>query len=108
MNSNASNSDRVLALIGMSMKAGAVKSGEFACEQAIKDKSAKLCIVACDASDNTKKSYKDSCSFYNISYVEYGTKETLGHAIGKELRASVVICNEGLAKSICEKMSFQG
>ena len=66
--------DKVLNQISMSMKAGAVKSGEFACEQAIKAKEAYLCIVAKDASDNTKKSFRNSCDFYNIKYVEYGAK----------------------------------
>ena len=76
--------DKALNMISMAMKAGKLVSGEFACEQAIKDGSGCLCIVANDASNNTKKSFSNSCNFYEVKYIEYGTKESLGHAIGKE------------------------
>ncbi|MCR5581009.1 MAG: ribosomal L7Ae/L30e/S12e/Gadd45 family protein [Pseudobutyrivibrio sp.] len=91
-------------MISIAMKAGALSSGEFACEQAIKDGSAFLCIVANDASDNTKKSFSNSCEFYDVKYIEYGTKESLGHAIGKEFRASIVVCDENLSLSILDKI----
>ena len=96
--------DKALNMISIAMKAGKLVSGEFACEQAIKDGSGTLCIVACDASDNTKKSFSNSCSFYEVNYVEYGTKESLGHAIGKEYRASIVVCDENLPLSILDKI----
>ena len=96
--------DKSLNMISMSMKAGALVSGEFACEQAIKDGSGFLCIVATDASANTKKSFSNSCEFYGVKYLEYGTKESLGHAIGKEYRASIVVCDENLSLSIQNKI----
>ena len=96
--------DKALNMISLSMKAGALVSGEFACEQAIKDGSGYLCIVATDASANTKKSFSNSCEFYEVEYVEYGTKESLGHAIGKEYRASIVVCDENLSLSILDKI----
>ncbi|QFJ55695.1 L7Ae/L30e/S12e/Gadd45 family ribosomal protein [Pseudobutyrivibrio xylanivorans] len=96
--------DKALNMISMSMKAGKLVSGEFACEQAIKDGSGFLCIIATDASANTKKSFSNSCEFYNVKYVEYGTKESLGHAIGKEYRASIVVCDENLSLSIQDKI----
>lgn len=97
--------DRVLSQISIAMKAGKLASGEFACEEAIKDGSGYLCIIASDASDNTKKSFSNSCDFYNVKLVEYGTKESLGHAIGKEFRASIVVRDENLSLSILNKMS---
>ncbi|MBQ7148712.1 MAG: ribosomal L7Ae/L30e/S12e/Gadd45 family protein [Pseudobutyrivibrio sp.] len=96
--------DKALNMISMSMKAGALVSGEFACEQAIKDGSGYLCIIATDASANTKKSFSNSCEFYGVKYIEYGTKESLGHAIGKEYRASIVVCDENLSLSIQDKI----
>ena len=96
--------DKALNMIGMAMKAGRVVSGEFSCENAIKDGSGFLCIVASDSSNNTKKNFKNSCDFYKVKYVEYGTKESLGHAIGKEYRASIVVCDERLSQSILDKM----
>ena len=96
--------DKGLNMISMAMKAGRIVSGEFACEKAIKEGLASLCIVATDASDNTKKSFSNSCEFYDVKYVEYGTKESLGHAIGKEYRASIVVCDENLSLSILDKI----
>lgn len=96
--------DKVLNLLGLAQKASLLVSGEFACEQSIKDGSGVLCIVASDASDNTKKSFYNSCSFYNVEYREYSTKELLGHAIGKDFRASIVVCDEGFSQSILNKM----
>ena len=91
--------DKALNMISLAMKAGALASGEFACEEAIKGGTGFLCIVATDASANTKKSFSNSCD-----YVEYGTKESLGHAIGKEYRASIVVCDENLSLSILNKI----
>ena len=96
--------DKALNMISIAMKAGAIVSGEFACEQAIKDGSGFLCIVASDASDNTKKSFSNSCNYYEVKFIEYGTKESLGHAIGKEYRASIVVCDENLSLSILNKI----
>ena len=55
--------DPVLALLGLAQKAGSVKSGEFAATGAIKEGKAQLCIVARDASDNTRKEFSDACKF---------------------------------------------
>ena len=96
--------DKAMNMISMAMKAGKLVSGEFACEQAIKDGSGCLCVIATDASENTKKSFSNSCEFYGIKYIEYGTKESLGHAIGKEYRASIVVCDENLSLSILDKI----
>ena len=82
------------------MKAGKVVSGEFSTEKAVKEGKAALVIVAEDASDNTKKLFNDKCDFYQVPVYVYGDKEIIGHAIGKELRASLAIVDAGFAKSI--------
>ena len=96
--------DKVLSLIGLATRAGAVSSGEFAVEKSVKSKHAKLVIIAGDASDNTKKMFKDMCRFYHIPIRIYGTKEELGHWTGKAYRASICILDEGFAKSVIERM----
>ncbi len=57
-------------------------------------------IVADDASDNTKKKFRDMCEFYKVPIYFYADKDTLGHAMGKEFRASLAILDEGFAKGI--------
>ena len=100
--------DRVLSMIGLSAKAGKVKSGEFAVEQAVKGGKAYMVIVAEDASDNSKKNYRDMCTFYEVPIYFYGNKEDLGSCCGKEFRASVAIMDENLAKAVADKISASG
>ena len=96
--------DKRLGMLGLAAKAGNVASGGFSTEKAITEGKAYFVIIAEDASDNTKKSFSNSCSFYEVTYIEYGTKESLGHAIGKEYRASIVVCDENLSLSIQDKI----
>lgn len=96
--------NKVESLLGLCTRSRNLVSGEFAAEGAVKDGSAWLVIVATDASANTKKLFKDKCSFYEVPCFEYGTKESLGHAIGKEIRASIAVLDEGFAKSIMKHL----
>lgn len=92
--------DRVLSLIGLATKAGKTASGEFMTEREVKTGRAAMVIVAGDSSDNTKKKFRDMCEFYEVPIYFYGNKDTLGHAMGKEFRASMAILDEGFAKGI--------
>ena len=92
--------NKVFSMLGLAMKAGKVVSGEFSTEKAIKSGKAHMVIVAEDASDNTKKKFKNMCDFYQVPIYFYKDKDTLGHAMGKEFRASLVILDEGFAKGI--------
>ena len=92
--------NRVYGLIGLAMKAGKIKAGEFSVEKSIKQGKAKLVIVAEDASENTIKKFKNSCFHYRIPFYQYGNKDELGKIIGKEMRSSLSIEDEGFGKRI--------
>ncbi len=96
--------DRILSLLGLAMKAGSVVSGEFSTEKAVKEKKAYLVIVASDASANTQKMFRNMTAFHGVPMYLYADKETLGHFIGKEFRASLAVTNEGLAHALEEKL----
>lgn len=98
--------DRVLSMLGIAEKAGSVQSGEFCTENAIKSGKAALVIVAQDASDNTKKKFENMCEFRQIPFAVYGTKEELGHHIGKEFRASLAVTNEGIANTLQKQLDI--
>lgn len=97
--------NRVISLIGLSMKAGKIASGEFATEKAVKTMKACLVIVSIEASENTKKQFRNMCSYYQVPYAEYGGKEELGRAIGKEFRASLAVTDENLAKALIKLLN---
>ena len=99
--------DRVLSMLGIAAKAGSVASGEFSTEKAVKEGRAYLVIVAQDASDNTKKMFRNMTDFYQVPMHEYSDKEMLGLFIGKEFRASLAVTNEGLSHSIEERLKQQ-
>ena len=92
--------NKILSLLGLATRSRNVVSGEFMTEKSVKSGTAKLVIVAEDASDNTKKEFRDMCTFYKVPCYFYGTKEELGKSMGKEIRASLSITDDGFAGSI--------
>lgn len=98
---------KVLGMLGLAMKSGNIASGEFLTEQAIRSGTAKLVIIAEDASANTKKKFLNSCSYYKIPVAIFGEKDVLGNAIGKEFRASLAVLDQGLASSISKNLDLE-
>ena len=93
-----------MGLIGLATKAGKTAGGEFLTEREVKSGRAALVIVAEDASENTKKKFQNMCEYYKVPIRFYGDKDTLGHAMGKQFRASLAVLDEGLAKGIRKHM----
>lgn len=96
--------DKVLSYLGLAMRGRNLVSGEFQTEDAVKSGKAILVIVAEDASDNTKKLFRDKCSYYEVPVYSYGTKQSLGRAIGKDQRSSLAVTDAGLAQAIEKAM----
>ncbi|MNI84071.1 putative ribosomal protein YlxQ [compost metagenome] len=88
--------------MGLAMRAGKVVHGDQAVLDAVRSKEAKLVVVATDASDNTRKKVADKCSHYQIPLVEYGVRDDLGAAIGKESRVVVAVTDAGFARLLTE------
>lgn len=99
--------NKALSLISLATKAGKTVSGEFATEKEVKSYKAALVVVAADASDNTKKKFKNMCDFYEVPIYFYGDKDTLGHAMGKEFRASLAVSDAGFAKGIMKHLDTE-
>ena len=91
---------KILSLLGLATRSRNLVSGEFMTERSVKDGTAKLVIVALDASDNTKKEFSDMCSYYKTPIAFIGTKQELGKSMGKEMRASLSITDQGFADSV--------
>ena len=100
--------NKILSMLGIATRAGAVVSGEFMTEKSVKGYKAWLVIVGEDASDNTKKMFINMCNFYHVPVYVYGSKEELGHSIGKEMRASLAVTDAGLAKSLIGHLEAAG
>ena len=98
--------NKIFSLLGLATRSRNVVSGEFMTEKAVKSYSAELVIVGEDASDNTKKKFKNMCEYYEVPICFFSEKEGLGHAMGKELRASLAVVDEGFAKAILKQLAL--
>lgn len=96
---------KVLGLLGIAMKARKVVSGEVQTLMAVRKGSASLVILPEDATANTVKRFTNKGQYYGVPVYRWGTKESLGRALGKDLRSSVGVCDAGLAKSLIECMT---
>lgn len=95
-------------MIGLATRARKIASGEFMTEKSVKGGQAYLVIVAADASDNTRKMFRNMCTYYKVPLYIYGTKEVLGHGIGKESRASLAILDKNFADAIIKNLVAAG
>ena len=96
--------DKALAMLGMATRARRVVSGEFSTEKSVKSGRSHMVIVSEEASDNTKKMFTNMCTYYQVPFCCYGTKDELGPAIGKEIRASLAVTDEGFRDAIIKEM----
>ncbi len=99
--------DKVYSLLGLCQKAGKIVSGEFSVENAVKSGKACLVLISRDASDNTTKKFRDKCEYYGVPQYIFGEKEKLGHAIGKEVRTSIAITDNGFAKTLQKNLELE-
>ncbi|MCM1539204.1 MAG: ribosomal L7Ae/L30e/S12e/Gadd45 family protein [bacterium] len=96
--------NKILSMLGIAARGRNLVSGEFMTERTIKEHRAYVVLVAADASDNTRKMFRDMGAYHKVPVYIYGTKEELAHAIGQEMRASVAITDEGIAKSVMREL----
>lgn len=102
------NRQKVMNLIGLATKAGKTVSGEFSTEKAVKSRKAYLVMISREASDNTKKMFTNMCTYYKVPICYFGKKDELGHAMGKEMRASLAVMDESFASAIVKQMNTIG
>ncbi|MBS7530775.1 YlxQ family RNA-binding protein [Hazenella sp. IB182353] len=87
-------------LLGLSMRAGKLISGEELVLRAVRSRSAKLVIMSEDAAKNVEKKVTDKCHTYEIPLLRFGTRTDIGNAIGKGQRVVVALTDQGFAQSI--------
>ena len=95
-----SNEEKIYSYLGLATRAGKIVSGDDSTLLELKRGNVKLVIVATDASNNTKKLFKDKSSFRSVPYIHFSTKLQLGLAIGKAPRAVLGIKDSGFANKL--------
>ena len=100
--------DRIYSFLGLATKAGKEVSGEETCERALKSGKVYLVIVSADASDNTKKKFRDMCSYRSVAIRFFGRKDMLGKFSGKSTRTVVALTDKGFAGRLQEMIDDCG
>ena len=94
------NYQKLYGSIGLATRASKLVAGTDACIESIENKSIKLILIAEDASERTKKIFKEKCSIFNIPIYEIDKIENLSKACGKVNKAVIGIKEKGFAESI--------
>jgi ribosomal protein L7Ae-like RNA K-turn-binding protein len=100
--------DRIYSFLGLATKAGKEISGEETCERALKSGKVYLVIVSVDASENTRKKFKDMCGYRNVAIRFFGRKDMLGKFSGKDSRTVVALTDRGFAGHLEEMIDSCG
>lgn len=98
------NISKLQGILGLTKKSGNLLSGENNCISAIKSGKVLLVIVANDASENTKKLFRDKCTYRNIPVYYILDKDKLGKIIGKESRAVFAVTDKGFKDLIMKNI----
>lgn len=92
--------DKLLLMLGLATRARKISHGSFLAEDAIKKGKAYLAIVASDASNNTKKSFKDACTYYNVPLMIYSNAESISKICGKTNIVVLTVNDNNFASEI--------
>lgn len=97
--------EKFFGMIGIARRAGKVSIGADAVRDAVRNNMARLVILAEDASENTRKSVKNSCAFYNTACIEVSNAAELGRCIGKDTAAAISVNDDNLASAVSDKFN---
>lgn len=99
------NKQKLLGLLGICAKAGAIVSGTDACMEAIDKKKIKLILVAEDASSRTKEHFKIKCDKESIPIIIFANIDEISKPIGKKNKAVIGIKNKSLSDEIIKNIN---
>ena len=91
---------QVKALLGLAQKAGKIVSGDDMVAAAMARKAVCFLLIAEDASLNSRDMVERKARKYAAPYRIWGTKSSLGLAIGKSPRSAVAVLDEHFAAGI--------
>jgi ribosomal protein L7Ae-like RNA K-turn-binding protein len=95
---------RAASLLSLARRAGKLVMGEDSVLNSIRSGEALVVIIPEDAAENTKKKFRDKCSYYNINIILTATKTEINECIGEYNRSCFAIKDEGFAKGIIEAL----
>lgn len=102
MNSN----DRILSLLGLSLRGGNLAVGEEPVDAAARAKDARLLLLAADSADNTRRRCEHMALAGSCLWVRLPcTKEQMGRALGRNSVALAAVTDIGLASALAKLLA---
>ena len=86
--------DRVSGLLGLARRAGGVATGTGAVREAIRDGSARLVLIASDASPAQIEKVRRTLAGHPVAHAVCGTRAELGAAVGMASLSTVRRCSK--------------
>lgn len=99
---------KLLNFLGIARKAGAISPGEFLTERELKGNRAYLVIVSAEASERTKRMFSGMGAYRKVPVYEFGRKEELGRAIGREFCAVLAVTQESFSAPLIRLLEENG
>jgi ribosomal protein L7Ae-like RNA K-turn-binding protein len=87
--------------LGLCARAGALKTGEDACERLVKSGGAWLLLIDGGASQRAQKAMRDACQYAGVPLMAL-EPGSLGRAIGKPGRMAAAITQKGFADKLIQ------
>ena len=86
--------------LGLAKRAGNVIEGYSKCDEERNRRAIYLFIISNDASNSTKKKFKNHCLLKDVRFIEDFSKEEIGLSIGREEVKILAITDENMAKKL--------
>ena len=100
--------DRILSLLGLSLRGGNLAVGEEPVDAAARAKDARLLLLAADSADNTRRRCEHMALAGNCLWVRLPcTKEQMGRALGRTSVALAAVTDIGLASALAKLLAEQ-
>lgn len=95
----------VTGLLGLAVRAGQVKGGAEAVKKSIHGGKSRLVILAEDASDGTKRSFRRLAGTRGVPVLECHTSLELGACLNRPPKAVLSISDRHIASGMLKKVS---
>jgi len=96
---------KVEAILGFARRAGRLAVGTRAALRSAERKDAQALLIARDASERLRRNAGRVASMRAIPLFEWGTKDSLGTALGRTEVGIVAVCDEHLAQSLVKALT---
>lgn len=86
--------------LGLAKRSGNLIEGYSKCDEQRNRKNIFLFIISNDASNSTRKKFKNHCILKNVDLIEDFSKEELGDAIGRLEVKVLAVTDQNMAKKL--------